>query len=350
MAPRQLQNQPRALDLRAGEWVEVRSADEIRSTLDGGAALQGLPFMPEMLQFCGRRFRVYKTAHKTCDTIHSGVIRRMENAVHLEDLRCDGAAHGGCEAGCLFYWKEAWLKRAAAPVDAPSSPIGTRDSVLRDSNAHESWDVLVRSTRRDAAASPSELFRCQATDLLEATLEVRRRDRFNPFFYLKDVTSGNVTLFEFIKFGLIAAVNAFWLRWFGYRFPNLRGAVTGPTPGGSTEVCPGEFVRVRSRAEVLGTVNENLRNRGLSFDAAEMSPFCGTGPYKVLRRVHRLIDEKTGKMLELPNPCLILDGVTCSGMRSSNRMFCSRHLYPYWREVWLTRASAAPDTAIRSSN
>jgi hypothetical protein len=34
----------------------------------------------------------------------------MENAVHLTGVR-DGQAHGGCQAGCLIYWKEAWLKR-----------------------------------------------------------------------------------------------------------------------------------------------------------------------------------------------------------------------------------------------
>ena len=57
------------LDLRPGDWVEVRSEQEILSTLDDGAALDGLVFMPEMLAFCGRRFRVYKRADKTCDTI-----------------------------------------------------------------------------------------------------------------------------------------------------------------------------------------------------------------------------------------------------------------------------------------
>jgi len=25
--------------------------------------------MPEMFQLCGRRFQVYKSAHKTCDTV-----------------------------------------------------------------------------------------------------------------------------------------------------------------------------------------------------------------------------------------------------------------------------------------
>ena len=54
--------------------------------------------MPEMLQFCGKRFRVMKRADKVCDSIDWGKHRRMKNAVHLEELRCNGAAHGGCKA------------------------------------------------------------------------------------------------------------------------------------------------------------------------------------------------------------------------------------------------------------
>ncbi len=99
------------LDLKAGEWVEVRSQEEILATLDEKGWLEGLPFMPEMLQYCGQKLRVYKRADKTCDTVVPWSIRRMENAVHLE-TRCDGSGHGGCEAGCLIFWKEAWLKRA----------------------------------------------------------------------------------------------------------------------------------------------------------------------------------------------------------------------------------------------
>ena len=112
------------LNLRAGEWVEVRSADEILATLDDKQSVEALPFMPEMLRYCGSRFRVYKSAHKTADTIEQFSIRRMNRAVHLEELRCDGSAHGGCQAGCLLFWKESWLKRvgAAQPPEEGSGP------------------------------------------------------------------------------------------------------------------------------------------------------------------------------------------------------------------------------------
>src|SRR5581483_7079855 len=100
------------LGLRAGEMVEVRTQGEILSTLDEHGRFENLPFMPEMLQFCGKRFRVSARADKTCDPAHiPWSLRRLTNSVHLDAVRCDGAGHGGCEAGCLMFWKEAWLRR-----------------------------------------------------------------------------------------------------------------------------------------------------------------------------------------------------------------------------------------------
>ncbi len=81
--------------LRVGDMVEVRSAAEIRATLDDRGELESLPFMPEMVAFCGKRLSVHKVAHKICDTISRSGMRRMTGAVYLTGARCDGAAHGG---------------------------------------------------------------------------------------------------------------------------------------------------------------------------------------------------------------------------------------------------------------
>lgn len=105
--------------LRAGDLVQVRSKEEILSTLDADGRLEGLPFMPQMFQFCGRQFRVRARAHKTCDVI-AGEGRRLPDGIHL-DLRCDGQAYGGCQASCLLFWKGAWLK----PVGSNGAPEPT---------------------------------------------------------------------------------------------------------------------------------------------------------------------------------------------------------------------------------
>ena len=77
------------MKLRAGDWVTVRTKAEILATLDKCGQLDEMPFMPQMFQYCGQEFRVYKRAHKTCDTVHQTGGRRLSRAVHLE-LRCDG--------------------------------------------------------------------------------------------------------------------------------------------------------------------------------------------------------------------------------------------------------------------
>jgi hypothetical protein len=74
----------------------------------------------------------------------------------------------------------------------------------------------------------------------------------------------------------------------------------------------------------------------MSFDK-EMVPYCGQ-TLRVLKRVNKIIDEKSGKMLQLKNPCIVLDGSICRSRYSECRMFCPRAIYCYWREIWLERA------------
>ena len=81
-----------------------------------------MPFMPEMLKFCGKKFRVGAVAHKTCDVANKTGGRRVRNAVHL-GIRCDGSSHGGCQAGCLLFWKTDWIKRVNRRTDLPTDRI-----------------------------------------------------------------------------------------------------------------------------------------------------------------------------------------------------------------------------------
>src|SRR5262249_42264008 len=120
-----------------------------------------------------------------------------------------------------------------------------------------------------------------------------------------------------------------------------------PTPVLTLDLQPGELVRVKSHEEILRTLNTSSKNRGLYWDA-EMVPYCG-GTYRVLRRVSKIIDEKTGKMREMKTPCIILDSVVCQSRYSDCRLFCPRSIYSYWRENWLERiASKVPGTTQRS--
>ena len=126
--------------------------------------------------------------------------------------------------------------------------------------------------------------------------------------------------------------------WGGPPYPHRSGTVPPgrQTPAETLDLQPGELVRVKSYRDILATCDRSNRNRGMRFDP-EMVPYCG-GTYRVLKRVSRIIDETTGRMETLRNPCIVLDGVVCQARYSECRLFCPRSIYPYWREIWLERA------------
>jgi hypothetical protein len=318
--------------LRPGDVVQVRSGEEIRATLDGTGALDGVPFMPEMLQHVGRRFRVSKRAEKICDMIGSGGSRRMRDTVLLEDLRCDGTAHGGCQARCRIYWKEAWL----APVDATFNPAHD-DGIPPSGQAFVPLADLARSTVRPekphADTKPDDdVYRCQATDAFIATERLRVRQ---PGQYVREIRSRNVSIRRFLRVG----VRAVWGS-IGHRLRlksplPMKVAGKNALKGDRLDLRPGEWVQVKSPAEIGLTLNEAGANRGLTF-TAEMVPSCGK-TFRVKERVSRIVDEQTGKMLHFKNECIVLEGSICTGDYAPGRWFCPRDSYPYWREAWLRR-------------
>src|SRR5882762_1147747 len=177
------------LNLKAGEWVEVCSPQEILATLDEKGCLENMPFMPEMFAFCGQRFRVYKRAHKTCDTVFPVRGRRVNAAVHLE-TRCNGKAHGGCQAGCLIFWKEAWLK----PIERTAAAQGLTSDAPSLSNTSQgegcTEDDVWRAASSQAPGQDAR-YSCQATQLLSFTTPLKWWDARQ---YAENYTSGNLSL------------------------------------------------------------------------------------------------------------------------------------------------------------
>ncbi|NUR85083.1 MAG: hypothetical protein HOY71_13445 [Nonomuraea sp.] len=320
------------MDFCVGDLVEVRSEAEIMATLDEKGELDSLPFMPEMLAYCGQRLTVHKVAHKLCDTQTRTGLRRMERAVHLTGARCTGAAHGGCQTACSMYWKEAWLKRVEP--GAEQEPARPEPRLL---------PLLQINARRPVSAEGEELFSCQATELLRAApvcLPVRSMGQ-----YVTDVRSGNVGAGRTVHAFLIALFNrlqdrskrvlprALWFRG-GLRWGFLRPGLVGKTPTGTLDLQPGELVRVKDKAEILGTLNEHMLNRGLGFEE-EMARYCGM-TVRVRARIDRCIDERSGRMLKMKSPCIVLEDVVCDGVHSLN---CPREFVPFWREIWLERVA-----------
>ncbi len=308
--------------LRKGDSVRIRSVDEILSTLDSDGTVDGLLFMPEMLKFAGREVQVHSSAHKTCDG--QAALRKMENTVHLAGLKCDGSAHGGCQAGCQLFWREEWLR--------PASEGQGAGSVAADETAVA---MLMPHTRRTNDSGES-VYRCQATDVRRASQPL---PQYDPRQYVRDLTSRNITFPVFLVGFAVYAFKKYQLmsqrvlpRWLWIRggkpFPFYQGTGTGArTP--VVDLAPGEVVEIRGKAEIMPTLNLENRNRNMHFDS-EMVPYCGTRA-RVNRHVRRIIDESTGKMIKLSD-CVVLDNVACPGIY---HRFCQRNIDIYWRSAWL---------------
>jgi hypothetical protein len=288
-----------------GDWVEVKSEDELLATLDEQGTLDGLPFMPEMRAFSGRRHRVSGRAGRIC--VETAWMRRMDGAVFLDEVRCDGSAHDQCQRGCVIFWRDQWLKRVSGP-EAP----GPKDAAKKE----PARTKLTLPTR-----TSNGRYWCQSTALIRTTQPFGRWD-FRP--YITDIVSGNITLRQFM---------ARSAEWAGRRLMRLAGrrkepwpTRDGPTPGASGGLQPGDWGEVKSREEILATLDAQGRNRGLGFEMA-MLDHCGRR-YRVLKRIEHIILEATGEMRTLRDT-VALEHLTCP--------LCPRKNQFYWREIWLRR-------------
>lgn len=312
---------------RAGDRVVVRSPEEILSTLGPDGTTGGLPFMPEMLDWCGGTFRVQRRVVKTCISAAPPArgVRRFaaDDVVMLEGPRCDGRAHDGCKRGCRIFWKEAWLRPADAAETGPP--------------ASEAALAALRS-RLKVKADQARYF-CQSTELHRATEDFP--GRLKPWMVrvaIREILDGDRSLAEMSK------LLALW------SWQKLRRALAGEswlrgphrrTPSRTLDLKPGDIVRVKSREDIVATLDERRRNRGMGI-CYEVTRCCGREA-EVRSRVDRIIDERTGEMRE------IQDTVALQRMRGTRDLGeeclcydalgdCPRGEMMFWREIWLERA------------
>jgi hypothetical protein len=311
----------------AGDRVAVRLPQEILSTLDSNGALDGHPFMPEMLDYCGKTFRVHRRVEKTCVDVEPPVEsnRRFakNDVVTLEGLRCDGSGHDGCKRGCRIYWKEAWLR----PAEGSEAVVPVDEATLAELRA------------RLKMKADEERYFCQSTELLRSTEAFP--GRMKPWLVriaLRQIRQQDVSPWETAKL---------FVRWLRLRIhraisgdDRLRGPHTKGTPIAVLDLKPGELVRIKDFDQIVATLDRKKRNRGISL-CHEMTRCCGAVA-EVRYRVTRLIEERSGKMRELnhsvtlenpsgePSMC---DECLCYGEMGD----CPRGELMYWREIWLER-------------
>jgi hypothetical protein len=310
-----------------GDKVVVRAPEEILATLDGQGTVGGLPFMPEMVSFCGKKFRVARRIEKTC--VEGHLTRRFpaNDVVFLEELRCSGGDHDGCKRGCMIFWKESWL-RDASPDE---SPVNVEESELE------------RLRERLKVKTDQTHYFCQSTELPAATEPFPWK--YKPWMVwvaLREIWVGNRTAMEVA--GLLAhgIRMVFAKRRLGVDAQIVRGA-NKRTPTQSLDLQPGELVRIRSRREIVETLDSNGRNRGLGM-AQAMTQNCGRR-FEVMDKFDRMINEQTGEMRKVENT-VSLRGLECHCYYKFGG--CPRGELQYWREIWLERLSN-PSSAGASS-
>jgi hypothetical protein len=107
-----------ALNLQAGEWVQVKPLEQILKTLDGRGLNRGLYFSLDMRHYCGRKLRV-KSRLDNVIADGTGKMHHFRNTVALEGSICDcdyvGLAMGDCARREVTYWREIWLQRCEPP-------------------------------------------------------------------------------------------------------------------------------------------------------------------------------------------------------------------------------------------
>lgn len=103
------------------------------------------------------------------------------------------------------------------------------------------------------------------------------------------------------------------------------------TPEEVLDLQPGELVEVRSEEEILATLDQRGRQRGLSW-MPTMRRFCGRR-FRVFKRLGPIVLESTGEHREIKNTVL-LEGVMCDG---DGFYGCTRSCFHFWREAWLRR-------------
>jgi len=297
-----------------GDLVDVKAPEDILQTLDAEGTLDSLPFMPEMVEFCGWRFRVAKRVVKTCVSGSISTMRafRSNDIVTLAGVRCSGSAHDGCQKACMIFWSEAWLRKvedAAVTLHMDSNGSGRLRARLKTSTG------------------PKTYF-CQASELLNATNNLSRWDRCRKC--LAEVRAGNCNAFQMARrLGL-------WLFWRVRRkfFGEYARGRNKSTPVEILNLQPGEWIEVKPLESIIETLNEAAHNRGLYF-SPDMRLSCG-GRHRVKGRIDKIIVDGTGEMRQLRNT-VHLEGSVC-GCASIAFGGCSRSEFVYWREIWLRRA------------
>jgi hypothetical protein len=298
------------------DLVRVKPLKEILSTLDNDGCLDGLPFMPEMIEHCGKTYRISVKVEKTCVDNPAMYMAEFKNndVYFLGDLRCSGNFHDGCQRNCRIFWKESWLE--FVPENNPRS-----ENIISVQSPSENQTSFSFKTKKS-----DEVYFCQSTELRNATKPLSTKEKIIKLFY--DVKVGTYSVIEAIRLMIFPLLRKLIKK---IKDQHPKGNLD-KTPEEILNLQPGEMVVVKDYHEILKTLDKRGKNKGLSFEP-DMIKFCGK-QLKVRSRLDKMILERNGKMIEVKNS-VILENVTCECFFTFGG--CPRKEFQFWREIWLKR-------------
>jgi hypothetical protein len=110
------------LDLRPGDWVQIRSREEIAATLDHRGKARGLWFDFEMLPHVGGTYQVRARVTRFIEELPPNTGKMIEfkkPMVTLQGVHCSGdhsMRRWFCPRHYYPFWRDAWLRRVEAPA------------------------------------------------------------------------------------------------------------------------------------------------------------------------------------------------------------------------------------------
>jgi Acetyltransferase (GNAT) domain len=115
-----------------GSWVRVKSADELRATLDASDRTRGLLFTEAQWTTAGGVYRTAREVRRLRDD--HGRFRPVSRTVLLDGVDCSAgrATPGGCGRHCPMMYRDEWLEPAAAPPREPTRPHPARHARIRE--------------------------------------------------------------------------------------------------------------------------------------------------------------------------------------------------------------------------
>ncbi len=182
-------------------------------------------------------------------------------------------------------------------------------------------------------------------DMRDGACQAKDRERMSTF-------ATPLIVYRFFWFlrreGVAVTARKTWWHLFGkaprnnHPKPASNGSGPGPAPAleESLNLQVGEWVEVKSEAEILATLDAAGRNKGMQF-MPQMRRYCGRR-FRVYKRLESLLFEESQQRRRIRNTVL-LDGLICDG----DGVGCDRSCFFFWRETWLKKVDgpAAEDTS-----